>query len=228
MEGLIDQASQFVSAHGMWAGPVVGILCFGESLAIVGLFVPATAVMLAIGGLIGADALDAWPIFIWAVAGSILGDWVSYGLGNRIGPRIYRRWPLNRHRPAVARTRLFFRKFGFAAVFMGRFLGPIRATVPLVAGVLAMPGRPFQIANIASATLWVPLMFAPGYLAAGTFGSQWSIDEGHLMLGALLLAGCPLTATFLGSRLQGRARKRGRARARLEGGNAPCRCPQDG
>jgi membrane protein DedA with SNARE-associated domain len=109
MEEVIAHASAFVQTHGVWAGPVVGVLCFGESLAIVGLFVPATAVMLAIGGLIGADALDAWPIFLWAVLGSILGDWVSYLFGNRIGPRVYRRWPLNRPRPAVARTRRFFR-----------------------------------------------------------------------------------------------------------------------
>lgn len=209
MESVIAQASAFVATHGIWAGPVVGLLCFGESLAIVGLFVPATAVMLAIGGLIGAQALDAWPIFLWAVAGSILGDWVSYAFGNRIGPRVYRRWPLNRHRAAVARTRLFFRKYGFAAIFMGRFLGPIRATVPLVAGVLAMPKRPFQIANIASACLWVPLMFAPGYLATGPLGAALAIDESKLVLGGLLLAALAMGATLLGSRLLGRRRRAG-------------------
>lgn len=206
MENLIAQAGHFVSIHGLWAGPVVGLLCLGESLAIIGLFVPATAVMLAIGGLIGADTLDAWPIFLWAVLGSVIGDWISYAFGNRIGPRVYRRWPLNRHRPAVARTRLFFRKYGFAAIFMGRFLGPIRATVPLVAGVLTMPKRPFQIANIASAALWVPLMFAPGYLAAGPLGTRFSINEGHLVLFGFAVAILAMAATVLGSRFLGRKR----------------------
>lgn len=207
MEGVIAQAGTFVSAHGAWAGPIVGLLCFGESLAIVGLFVPATAVMLAIGGLIGADTLDARPIFLWAVGGSILGDWVSYAFGSRIGPRVYRCWPLDRHRPAVARTRLFFRKYGFAAIFMGRFLGPIRATVPLVAGVLAMPRRPFQIANVASACLWVPLMFAPGYLAAGPLGAALAIDENTLVLGGLAMAAVAMSVALLASRLPGRRRR---------------------
>lgn len=207
MEEVIAQAGAFVSAHGAWAGPIVGLLCFGESLAIVGLFVPATAVMLAIGGLIGADTLDAWPIFLWAVGGSILGDWVSYAFGNRIGPRVYRTWPLDRHRAAVARTRLFFRKYGFAAIFMGRFLGPIRATVPLVAGVLAMPRRPYQIANVASACLWVPLMFAPGYLAAGPLGAALAIDESTLVLGGLAMAALTMGVTLLASRLLGRRRR---------------------
>lgn len=208
MEHLTVLLGQFVAMHGAWAGPVVGLLCFGESLAVVGLFVPATAVMIAIGGLVGADALDAWTIFFWAVAGSILGDWISYIFGNRIGPRVYRRWPLNRHRPAVARTRLFFRKYGFTAVFMGRFLGPIRATVPLVAGVLAMPQRPFQIANVASASLWVPMMFAPGYLAAGPLGEALSINEGQLAIAGLAFAGCAMAITLLGSRFMGRKRLR--------------------
>lgn len=208
MEELTALASQFITEHGAWAGPIIGILCLGESLAIVGLFVPATAAMIAIGGLVGAQALDAWSIFFWAVAGSILGDWISYLVGNRIGPRVYRRWPLNRHRPAVARTRLFFRKYGFAAVFMGRFLGPIRATVPLVAGVLAMPQRPFQIANVASASLWVPVMFAPGYLAAGPLGEALSINEGQLALAGLALGGGALAITVFGSRSMGRKRVR--------------------
>ncbi|WP_395397175.1 DedA family protein [Novosphingobium sp. BL-8A] len=180
-------------------------------MAIVGLFVPATAVMLAIGGLIGTDTLDAWPIFLWAVLGSVIGDWISYAFGNRIGPKVYRCWPLNRHRPAVARTRLFFRKYGFAAIFMGRFLGPIRATVPLVAGVLAMPKRPFQIANIASAVLWVPLMFAPGYLAAGPLGEILSINEGHLILFGFAVAILAMVATVLSSRFLGRRRRADRS-----------------
>jgi membrane protein DedA with SNARE-associated domain len=42
---------------------------------------------------------------------------------------------------------------------VGRFLGPLRASVPLVAGILAMPYGPFQLANFASAFVWagVPL-----------------------------------------------------------------------
>lgn len=116
----------FVTAHGIWAGPIVGLLSFGESLAIIGLFIPATAVMIAIGGLIGTGVLDPAAIILWAVGGAILGDWISYWMGRRIGPSVYHRWPLNRHRPMVARTRLFFRKYGLTAVFLGRFLGPMR------------------------------------------------------------------------------------------------------
>ena len=49
-----------------------------------------------------------------------------------------RRWPLKQQRTAVARARLFFYRYGFASVLIGRFLGPIRSTIPTVAGVMGM------------------------------------------------------------------------------------------
>lgn len=147
---------------------------------------------------------------------AILGDWISYWVGHRIGPSVYHRWPMNRHRPMVARTRLFFRKYGLVAVFLGRFLGPIRATIPLVAGVMAMARRPFQIANVASAVLWVPLMFLPGVLAVRTAGAFSHITEAHLIgfgLGIVLLtfAAMAITTRVLGGNRHRRRRKARRA-----------------
>lgn len=220
MEEMISRATRFVAEHGMWAGPIVGLLSFGESLAVVGLFIPATAVMLAIGGLVGSNVLDPAPIIFWAVGGAVLGDWVSYGMGRWIGPSVYHRWPLKSHRPMVARTRLFFRKYGFMAVFLGRFLGPIRATVPLVAGVMAMPKRPFQIANVASAVLWVPAMFLPGIAAthlakAGIADFGADFNEGHLFAFGAGIVVITMIAMAITSRVLGGARRR-RRRDRLK------------
>jgi membrane protein DedA with SNARE-associated domain len=214
MDELVARAAAFVTVHGMWAGPIVGLLAFGESLAIIGIFIPATAVMLAIGGLVGTGTLDPVPIIGWAVGGAVLGDWISYSIGHRIGPSVYHRWPMNRHRSMVARTRLFFRKYGLVAVFLGRFLGPIRATIPLVAGVMAMAGRPFQIANVASAVVWVPLMFLPGVLAVRTAGVFSHITEMHLIGFGLAIVLLTFAAMAITSRVLGGNRRRQRRKAR--------------
>lgn len=166
MEELISRTTAVVAAYGAWAGPLVGLLAFGESLAIVGVLIPGTAALLAVGGLAGAGLIDPFSVVFWALLGAIAGNWVSYAIGRRIGPRAYRTWPLNRNRRAVAGARLFFRKYGFAAVFLSRFLGPLRATVPVVAGVMEMDYRTFQTANVLSAVAWVPAILAPGYFAA--------------------------------------------------------------
>lgn len=209
MEELIARIIAFITTYSAWAGPVFGLLAFGESLAIVGLLIPATALMFAIGGLIGTGAIDPLPIIAWGVAGAVLGDWVSYSLGRYIGPSAYRRWPLNRHRSTLARARLFFRRYGFAAIFVGRFLGPIRATIPLVAGVMEMDRRRFQIANATSALLWVPLMFAPGYFAARSLGAAEQITGQHVLLVGLVVVVLTVGATMIGARLLGRGdRKR--------------------
>lgn len=190
MEDWAARAIAFVTQHGVWAGPAMGLLVFGESLALIGLFIPATAIMLAVGGLIGAGALSPTEILLWAVPGAALGDWASYEIGRRMGPAAWRRWPLKRRRTEIAKARLFLRRHGFLMIFFGRFLGPARSTVPLVAGVARMAQGRFQIANWASAALWVPVMLAPGWLAArgwGRFGG--AVSAAHLLgLAAAILA----------------------------------------
>jgi hypothetical protein len=57
---------------------------------------------------------------------------------------------LSRHPRLVARGFDFFQRWGVLAVFIGRFFGPLRAVVPLVAGILGMRILPFQLANVSS------------------------------------------------------------------------------
>ena len=152
----------FVRAHQAWAPLIVGALAFGESLAVLSLLIPATVMLLAIGGIIGGIGLDFWPIWGGAVVGAFLGDWVSYEVGRHYGDAIRHSWPLNKQEAMVARGEDYIRRWGVGGVFVGRFFGPLRAIVPLVAGVFEMSRGLFQLANFASALLWAFLMLAPG------------------------------------------------------------------
>ncbi len=143
-------------------------LSFGESLAFVSLLLPATVILAGTGGLIGAGTLRFWPVWSAAVAGAVLGDSVSYWLGHRYKWAIARIWPLSRYPDLIPRGEAVFRRWGAAGVFFGRFTGPLRAAVPLVAGIFAMPVALFQIANVASALVW-----ATGLLLPGTIAIPW-------------------------------------------------------
>ena len=162
----VRQAVGLIATHKTWAGLAIAALSFGESMVILGLVVPGTAVLIVIGGFIGAGVIDPWPVLIGAIAGAALGDAVSYYLGVWLGRGAFGRWPLDRYREALLRARGFFRRYGFAAVFLGRFFGPIRATIPLVAGMMGMGAGRFQTANVASAMLWAPVVLGPGWLMA--------------------------------------------------------------
>lgn len=166
MEDFVAEIGEFARTHVVWAAPVLGLTTFGESLVIIGAFFPATALMVTAGGLIGAGILDPWPVLAWCVAGATLGDAVSYALGRRLGLGAWRHPVLRPHRRAAARARLFFRKYGVASIFLCRFMGPVRAFVPLIAGMTAMSQLRFQVANVLSALVWVPAMLAPGWLAS--------------------------------------------------------------
>ena len=151
-----------------WAAPIVFALAFGESLAIISLLLPATVILFGVGGLIGASGIGFWPIWVAAACGAVLGDWVSYWLGYRYKHAIADIWPLSRYPDLVPNGEAFFRKWGTAGVFLGRFFGPLRAGVPLAAGICAMPQLLFQAANIGSAIVW-----ASGILLPGVLGMRW-------------------------------------------------------
>ncbi|WAJ29934.1 DedA family protein [Antarcticirhabdus aurantiaca] len=214
MESHLADLGTFIQAHQGWAFVIVALIALGESLVLVGLLIPATAIMLLIGGLAGAGLVEPLPVLAGAILGAILGDIVSYFIGRWLGPGIVHRPLLRRYRPAVARTRLFFRRYGFAAVFLGRFLGPIRSTVPLVAGMMAMGQARFQIANVASAALWAPLMLAPGFLGARGAGEVGAMSgEGAFGIVGLVLALTVVGTVLVGKRMAGANRPRRRLAA---------------
>jgi membrane protein DedA with SNARE-associated domain len=160
MHGLID----FVRQHQTWAAPIVLLLAFGESLAFISLLIPAWGALVAIGALIGASGISFWPILVAGALGAALGDWLSYWFGNKYKDRVAQIWPLSKYPNLLPRGEAFVKKWGVPSIFIGRFFGPLRASVPLVAGIFEMPYWRFQIANFTSAFVWAAalLLFGDG------------------------------------------------------------------
>ena len=157
---------QLITDNPEQAALIVGLLVFAESLAFVGAFVPSTALLLALGALLGAGVLAPGPLLAFAVAGAVAGDAISYEAGRWMGPGALRHPLMKRRRRTVARARLFIHQSGMTAMILGRFTGPVRSFVPLVGGMLRMGRVRFQAANLMGALLWIPVMLAPGYLGA--------------------------------------------------------------
>ena len=158
----IEPILAFVRANAVWAAPIVGALAFAESLAFLSVFVPAWGVLVGVGVLIGSDVLSFWPAWFGAAIGASLGDWLSYAIGWYFKDRIHHMWPFTKNPDALPRAEAFFAKWGAFGVFLGRFLGPLRATVPLAAGVFEMPQTRFQIANVTSALVWSAALLLGG------------------------------------------------------------------
>jgi membrane protein DedA with SNARE-associated domain len=170
---MLEQYAQpvidFVREHQAWAAPIIFALAFGESLAFISLLLPAWAILVSIGALSSAGGIAFVPIWIAGALGAAMGDWLSYWIGFKMEHAVYRVWPLSRHPELIPKGEAFVKKWGVLAIFIGRFFGPLRATVPLIAGVFAMPIWPFQIANFTSAFLWSAVL-----LKLGDYGAKAS------------------------------------------------------
>lgn len=166
LSGFFDEALRLIETHRAWAGVIYGLMAFGESLVIVGVLVPATGVMMATGALVGAGTVPFLDIWIGGAIGAALGDTISYWVGRRLGPGVDRLWPFSRHPETLAAARNVFARWGWMAIVVGRFIGPLRASVPTVAGITDMPPLPFQLANVGSAILWIPVLVFPGSMGA--------------------------------------------------------------
>jgi len=178
LDTLTTMLLDFVRTHQGWAPLIVGLLAFAESLAVVSLLVPSTVLLLGIGALIGASGLEFWPFWLGAAVGAILEDWLSYAIAFRFKHAVFRVWPLSSHQSLSDRGEQFFARWGAWGVFLGRFIGPMRA---LTAGIFAMPMLLFQTATIASAFVWAFIMLAPGAgltaLAKGHSGKFFAGDR---------------------------------------------------
>jgi undecaprenyl-diphosphatase len=190
MEHLVEPTLDFVAAHSGWAFPIMFVTSFGESFAFVSLLFPGTSLLIVAGALMAAGSLPYWPVLTGAVIGAVLGDTASFWIGHRFGSGIARVWPFTRSPELLPNGIRFFARHGGKSVFIGRFFGPVRAVIPLAAGIMRMPRDRFWLANVTSALVWAPMLLFAGD-AVGDVGDRMigSANTVVLVLSGLTLFG---------------------------------------
>lgn len=190
MEDLAQPLLDVIRAHSDWAGVVMFVTAFGESFAFLSLLFPGTTVLIAAGTLMSAGTLPYGPVLIGAILGAVLGDSVSYWIGRRFGSGIAGLWPFSRNPDLLPSGIRLFERHGGKSVFIGRFFGPIRAVIPLAAGIMRMPRGRFWFANATSAIVWAPMLLLAGD-AVGEAGGRLigSANTVLLVFGGLTLFG---------------------------------------
>lgn len=187
MSDIISPLLQWLNDHPDLAGLATFIISAAESVAIIGTIVPGSIMMTALGALAGAGIIPLWATISWAILGAIVGDGISYWIGHHFKSRLPHVWPFRHYPTLLTSGKLFFLKYGAMSVFIGRFVGPVRALVPLVAGMLGMRPLRFLVANITSAIGWAPAYMLPGILL-GAASLELPPDIAvHVMLVLLLI-----------------------------------------
>lgn len=120
-----------------------------EGTGVLGYVVPGLATLVAAGSLASAGVVPLPWLLAVAITSAVVGDSTGYWLGRLVGPRLERSGPgrlLGEKRWSDGRR--FLVRRGFWAVVAGRWFGPVRAIVPLLAGASGMTYGSFVKANL--------------------------------------------------------------------------------
>lgn len=159
----IDTLTAWLAAHPHWLGLTVFLLAFGECLAIAGLLIPGTVLLFAVAVLAGNGALPLWETLLLGFVGGMLGDLCSYALGRRLHQNI-RGLPVLRDNPQwLASAEQHVERYGVISLLAGRFIGPLRPMLPMVAGMLDMPFGRFTAVSLLAGSGWAVAYLLPGW-----------------------------------------------------------------
>jgi membrane protein DedA with SNARE-associated domain len=164
---VLEPVMEMLRAHAGTAPLILFGIMLLEGVILTTFLFSGTLMTLAAGALIKAGALDYWHVFIAIFTGFWVGDTINFALAHR-GEHWFRSLGAVKSRQALLeRAEALIAKWGTAAIFISRFMGPSRPFVTFFAGVLRMPPAGFHIA-----TVLATLLLTWGLLNAGITGVE--------------------------------------------------------
>jgi membrane protein DedA with SNARE-associated domain/membrane-associated phospholipid phosphatase len=159
---------------------------FAESLAIIGSLIPGTLTMTLVGSMIGSGVLPLKITVLLVFMGAYIGDCLSYYIGMRYKTPLLHHPKLKKYDHWIKQGEHFIQKHGGKGIVIGRFFGPFRSMIPLIAGILSMRLPLFLSAACISALLWTLVYLFPG-LMIGSFALEFKRSVAFTFIAKALL-----------------------------------------
>ena len=180
-----------------WGYPAIFLIV---TLGNIGLPVPEETVLIMAGYLAWQGYLQLSIVLVVGVISAVAGDNVGYWIGRRYGQTAVERvaeW-LGLGSERMASMRRFVARYGAVGVFLGRFFPGLRFMAGPLAGASGLGLRPFFVANVLGAVVFVPYGVGLGY-AIG-YGLNTYVSEIRHVERAALIAVILGVAFLLGWR----------------------------
>ena len=189
---LTDTIIRLVSEHGYLAIFVLMLLdsaCVPFPSEVTLLFGGALTSTLVVGA---GQELSLVGVVFWAIAGTLIGSWLAYGVGYAGGrPAIDRFGRYLLIRPhEIDRAHDWFERHGEAVAAYGRLIPLVRSFVSLPAGVAAMRFWRFTLYTLAGSVIWCVGLASIGHV----FGNRWREIERVIQPFAWIIAGVVVVA----------------------------------
>ncbi|MBA1203063.1 phosphatase PAP2 family protein [Pseudomonas capeferrum] len=200
----LDSLTGWLSANPQWLGVAIFVVACVECLAIAGVIVPGTVLLFAVAVLAGSGALSLSETLLLGYLGGLLGDALSYTLGKRFHQNI-RRLPLLRHHPEwIGGAETYFHRYGIASLLVGRFIGPLRPMLPMVAGMFDMPLPRFIGVSMVAGAGWSVAYLLPGWATGAAMRlplpEGFWLDAGLIMGTLAVLVGLSINSSLRSQR----------------------------
>jgi len=196
----LDSLTGWLSANPQWLGVAIFLVACVECLAIAGIIVPGTVLLFAVAVLAGSGTFSLGETLLLGFLGGLLGDALSYTVGKYFHQNI-RRLPLLRHHPEwIGSAETYFQRYGIASLLVGRFIGPLRPMLPMVAGMFDMPLPRFIAVSLVAGAGWSVAYLLPGWATGAAMRlplpEGFWLDAGILAGGLAVLIGLSLNSSI--------------------------------
>jgi undecaprenyl-diphosphatase len=196
MNELLQTLLNWITLHPAAFSIAVFFIAMMESLVVLGLLLPGAALLFGAGALMATGALPITSIILSTIAGAIVGDFISFLIGQHYHQRLRVIWPFRRYPVMVNRGVDFFVRHGGKSVFMARFIGPLRPIVPAIAGMMNMSTSRFLVIDIIASALWAPVYILPGMVFGASLGLAAEV-AGRLVVLLVVIAGIAWLGVWL-------------------------------
>ena len=152
-----------LNLHGLQVYALVGALVFAEASILIGFVFPGETAVIVGGVAASRGHANIATLIVVVVVCAISGDSVGYLVGRKWGRRLLGVAVLRNRQHLIGAALDQLNRRGAVAVVVGRFTAFLRAVVPGLAGMSAMPYRVFLPANALGGILWGTAYCLLGY-----------------------------------------------------------------
>ena len=144
--------------------------------------IPSEIIMPLGGFFVYQQKLNFYILVFWGLLGTIAGSLPWYYLGKLVNEKRLSNFLDKRGKYLgitsndLAKSKLWFDKYGVSLVFWGRLVPGIRTLISIPAGMELMPLKKFIVWTTFGSLIWVTLLTYLGYV----FGEKYPIIETYL------------------------------------------------
>lgn len=166
--------------------PLALYLVLGVSAAIENVFPPFPAdTVVAFGSFLAARGKGSMVgSFLATWLGNMVGATAMYIVGREYGPSVLRRFVRGDVEAVRERMKAMYGKYGYAALFLSRFIPGVRSIVPPFAGAAHIPLVPAILIMALASAIWYGVIT----WLAFSVGANWELFSDKLALVARVVA----------------------------------------